>query len=154
MMFYPDIHQFFFFLFETFITFTKPGLEFGLKEIFIIWGFSDKIKHSILNVFWWELVWLHVLFPLELDQLFFFCIKILITYSKLGLGFCLKVIFRGWSFRGEESNHFASNVFWREHVWFFFWEFGILWETHCFLFWIQIINFWMFIFFQMLQFSL
>ena len=94
--------------------------------------FRGAGKHFIFNVFWWEHVWFHVLFSLELYQLLLFILKTLIILRNLGFEFSLKVIFRRWMFRGD-SKHFILIVFWGEHVWYLFWNFCILWDLKFFV---------------------
>ena len=70
------------------------GLEFYLRAIFIRWRFISESKFFIFNVFLWEIIWFHLLFSLELYQLFFWLFKHLIIFIKLGLKFGIKEVFR------------------------------------------------------------
>ena len=118
--------------FETLIRWIKLGLQSGIIVIFRRCSFIGESNHFILNVFWWENVWFHVLFSLGLYQIFFVFLETLTRCNKLGLGFFLKVIFRRCKFR-YEINHFIYNDFWWKYVCNFFWNFGILLEAklHC-----------------------
>ena len=123
MLLFHEIHQFFFWLFEYLIKFIELGLEFGLKLIFIKWSFRSYSKRFIFNVSWWEHVWFHLLYFLDLYQFFLWLFKFLIRWRNIFLGFSLKVIFRIWMFRVEIKN-FVFSVVWWKHVWlhFFFLE--------------------------------
>ena len=136
MLLFYEIYQLFFWLFKTFIRFIKIGLEFGIKVFFRRWSFKSESKHFVFNVFWLELVWLHLLFYLELYQFLFSLCKALIRWRNTVLGFSLKMIFRRCMFI-VDNKHFIFNMFWWEHVWFhllfyfeiyqlFFWLFKTL----------------------------
>ena len=98
------------------IRFTKLGLEFYLKAIIRRWSFVSESKHSILIVLWWELFWFHLLFSLEIYQLFFWLSRNLIIWRNPGLEFPFKFIFRIWMFICE-SKHLIFSVLWWKHVW-------------------------------------
>ena len=82
LLLFHEIHQFFFWLFGIFTRFIKLGLEFGLKAIFRRWSFISESKYFILNVFWWESFWLHLLFTHELYQSMVWLFEHLIRWRK------------------------------------------------------------------------
>ena len=74
-------------------------------------GCSEVRVRNHFNVFWWEHIWFHVFFSLLLYQFFFLFFETLVRWRKLGLESDKKVIFRGWSFKGE-IKQFVYNDFW------------------------------------------
>ena len=81
--------------------------------------FISESNQFVFNVFWWEIVWLHLMFSLELHKFLLLYFNILIRWINIGLGFVIKVIFIRCIFR-VESKHFIFNNFWWKPVRIFF----------------------------------
>ena len=111
MLFFLELHQFFFMFFKTLIRWRNLVLEFSLKVIWIGWMFRGNGKHLILNGSLWKLYQFIVVLLLELNQFFFLFFKTLIIWINISLGFSLKVIFRIWMFR-VDGKHFILNGWW------------------------------------------
>ena len=71
---------------------------------------------------WWEHVWFHLLYFLDLYQFFLWLFNFLIRWINISLGFSLKSIFIILMFIGY-IKHFIFSVVWWEHVWLHFFLF-------------------------------
>ena len=84
------------------------------------------------NQFFLNILWSLILLFCEIHQFFLLLFKFLIRFIKLGLEFCLKVIFRWWSFISK-SKQLVLNVLWWELFWFHLLFYLDLYQ---FLFWL------------------
>ena len=91
MLLLYEIHTFLFWLFNNLIKFIKIGMEFNLKSVFRRWSFRSESDHLIFNMFQRELVWINLLFSLELYQLFFWLFKAVIRWRNIFYNFISKL---------------------------------------------------------------
>ena len=102
--FFLELHQVFFLVFKTSVIFIKVGLGLGSK-----YYLEDVVSENILSTLFSMCYYDKLFGSICWFSLNF--IKTLIRCSKLVLGFYIKIVFRGWIFKGE-SKHFIISDFW------------------------------------------